>query len=290
MKDLSIITVTFQSQEYIDDLILSVITGIKGHTYEHFIVDNASTDGTPEFIEEKYAEQVTLIRLEKNFGFSYANNLALKRATGKMVLFLNPDMRLKEGLDNLIDWFEENPQVGIAGCKLLDREKEMLKISFPKPFPSLSKEILWLLRLNGFFSNTEDFEGEKEQFVDSIKGAFMLVKKELIQQLGWGFDPRYFLLFEDFDLCREAKRLGFQVAYTPQASCLDYNSRSFAKMPNEWIYRQCTRSLLIYFRKWHPWYEWIWIVLFIPIGYFLRIPVWGIKTSLKNILKKFSFS
>jgi len=98
----------------------------------------------------------------------------------------------------------------------------------------------------------------------------MLTRRTFLEQLGFAFDARYFLTYEDIDLCREAKRLGYKVMYYPAISCIDYNSKSFSQKPFLWIYRQVSRGMYLYFRKWGPRYVWIFIILFTPIGYFIR--------------------
>ena len=115
----------------------------------------------------------------------------------------------------------------------------------------------------------KDFNPNLEQEVDSVRGSFMLVRRELIEKLGWGFDPRYFFWFEDVDLCREAKRLGFKVVYTPIISCVDYFGQSFKQRTSIWKQKVFSRSMLTYFQKWEPWYKWIWIAVFRPVGIFL---------------------
>ena len=114
----------------------------------------------------------------------------------------------------------------------------------------------------------KDFNSDSEQEVDSVRGSFMLVRRELIDKLGWGFDPRYFFWFEDVDLCREAKRLGFKVVYTPIVSCVDYFGQSFKQRTSIWKQKIFSRSMLTYFQKWEPWWKWIWIAIFRPVGIF----------------------
>src|SRR3972149_11560503 len=94
--DLSIITVTYQSREYIDSCILSVLTHILNYSYEHIIVDNGSDDGTVEMIEAGYLNFVRLIKNCSNVGFAAANTFAVKEARGRYILFLDPDMQLYE--------------------------------------------------------------------------------------------------------------------------------------------------------------------------------------------------
>jgi len=115
----------------------------------------------------------------------------------------------------------------------------------------------------------KDMNSDVEQDVDSVRGSFMLVRRELLEKTGWAFDPRYFIWYEDVDLCREAKKYGYRVVYTPIISCVDYVGQSFKKRTTLWKQKQFTKSMLTYFKKWHSWYVWMWIGLFRPVGIFM---------------------
>ncbi|HSW86190.1 MAG TPA: glycosyltransferase family 2 protein [Rhabdochlamydiaceae bacterium] len=269
--DLSVITVTHHSKDYIEDQIFSLMMSCFRLRFEHIIVDNASMDGTPALIEERFSKQVTLIKNDQNVGFSKANNQALQIAKGRYLLFLNPDMCIKEGdLDTFIKWMDERPDVGLAGCKLLDPMGKECPDGQPRPFPRLGGSLLWLLRLDSQKKQKRPDVSPPEE-VEAVKGAFLLVRREVLEKLGWGFDPRYFLLFEDTDLCREVNRLGYKNIHYPNLACVDYVSRSFALKSGKWIYREFTKSMLAYFRKWHPWYQSMLIAMAIPIGLLLRL-------------------
>jgi GT2 family glycosyltransferase len=275
MIDLSVITVTHQSAQYIEEQVFSVVSGALKLSIEQIVVDNASSDGTLRIIEGLSHVLAKVIQNETNVGFSAANNQGLEHAKGRYILFLNPDMRIKEGsLDSLVEWMDRHLEVGIASCQLVDVLGRPLIMSYPRKLPVLGREILWLLRLDFLNSKSKVEIGSREQEVEMVKGAFMLVRRKLIQKLGFAFDPRYFLLYEDTDLCREAKRLGYKIYFHPQIQCVDFNSRSFAMKKGVWIYRCFSQSMLKYFRKWEPWYRWIWLLLLIPTGYLLRFPFW----------------
>lgn len=286
MIDLSIITVTHQSADCIEDCILSVISGALKIATEHFIVDNASTDATVALIENSCSSFVTLIKNEKNLGFSAANNQAVVHARGRYVLFLNPDMKVEEGsLDRIVEWIEGRSDVGIAGCKLIDPLGTLLVRRSPFFFPRLKESLCWLVCLI-FCEKHYEWRHTclEEKQVDVVIGAFMLVRKELIDQLGYAFDPRYFLTYEDTDLCKEAADLGYKVMYYPKIRCIDYGSLSFKKKNGLWIYRQLARGMYLYFRKWEPWYAWMCVALCIPVGYIVRYLLVKIASNKKEIL------
>lgn len=272
VMDLSVITVTHQSADYIEDLIVSVLTGALKVRCEHFIVDNASTDGTVERVEAHYAAYVTLIKNRENVGFSAANNQAYAQSRGRYVLFLNPDMKVESGsLDCLVEWMDgQDEKVAITTCKLVDPLGQLLIHRAPCRLPQFRRNILWLLSPIFCISREKWDHCEEPKEVEAVLGAFMLTRRAFLERLGFAFDPRYFLCFEDFDLCHEAKRIGYKVMYYPAVRCVDYNSRSFFQKPFLWIYAQVSRSMCVYFRKWGSWYMWICIALLTPVGYLVR--------------------
>lgn len=291
--DLSVITVTYQSKEYIDSAILSVVAATLHCSYEHIVVDNASTDETARFIEERYSNYVRLIKSKKNLGFAAANNLALAQAKGRYLLFLNPDCAIEQGrIDTLLSWLDQREEVGIVGCQLLSRDKMAHPALRPARFPTLGPYLPALLHLKPFFCTIHpsfsypQFDDEQIQEVESLRGSFLLVRRELLEKLGFAFDPRYFLLFEDLDLCREAKKAGYKVVYHPALTCVDYFGRSFATQSRADKYVHMARSFLSYTKKWHPLYHQIWIALLLGIGFLLRIPEWGMKKSLRALGKR----
>lgn len=275
MKDLSVISVTHQSALFIEDQVFSVKSGGLKLSLEQIIVDNASTDGTGDILDQLAQAGVKVIKNRENVGFSAANNQALSGAEGRYLLFLNPDMRVQEGsLDRLVEWMDHHSEVGISSCLLVDAMGRPLISSFPRPQPGLFRQILWILRLSYLCKSPKEEEWSTIKEAEMVKGAFMLVRRDVIERLGFAFDPRYFLLFEDADLCKEVRRLGYKIVFHPDIHCVDFNSRSFSLKSNEWIYRCFSKSMLAYFRKWYPLPCWIWIALFIPLGSLLRFPPW----------------
>lgn len=279
MIDLSIITVSYNSEHYIDRCILSVITHTLHCSYEHIIVDNASTDGTIELIETAYSSFVHLIKNKKNVGFSAANNQAAHRAQGRYLLFLNPDMELFDGyLDTLIEWMDHRPDVGLIGCKLLCAMKTPCTLLRPHQFFTVATCLGWILNMRSNLPHPKfsysDFDDDVEREVDIVRGSFMFVKKQIIDHLGFAFDPKYFILFEDLDLCREIKRLKFKIAYVPRVSCIDYHGRSFRQRTNAWRDLNLLHSFKTYALKWHNPLHQLWLPLAIFLGLILRIPRW----------------
>ncbi len=270
--DLSVITVTWNAADLITAQIASVRTGCEQTSYEQIVCDNGSSDATCDVVEQE-SPHVRLLRNQKNLGFSAANNRALEHASGEFVLFLNPDMRVSRGsLDTIVTWMRQHEDVGLASCKLVDEHDVLHPDAQPRRFPKAWEMIALILKLPHVFPKLLDgymmrgFDADVEQDVDSARGSFMIVRKKILDELSFGFDPRYFIWFEDVDLCREIQRLGYRVVHTPVISCVDYVGQSFKKRDTLWKQRNFTKSMLTYFQKWEPWYVWMWIALLRPFG------------------------
>lgn len=269
---LSIITVTWNSSEHIARQIASVQQAAKHIEFEHFVVDNNSSDATAQIIERQFP-QVKLIENIHNAGFGAAHNQVIGEVKGKYLLFLNPDMELApQSLDQLLVWAESQADFGIAGCKLVSPEGKMRDLHRPVKFPTLTQLILIIFKLAAVFPalakswNYSDEELTKDAQVDTVRGSFMLVKRELVERLGFAFDPRYFIWFEDVDLCQEAKRLNYKVLFTPIITCIDFAGQSFKKINQVRRQKQFLQSAVIYFKKWHPRYQSFILQVLSPIG------------------------
>ena len=284
--DLSVVTVTWNNEDQIKRQILSVISGCINISCEEIIIDNGSKDKTVKICERVRATRVgtgrdlsvqdlsfQIITNKNNHGFAAANNQGVEKAAGEFILFLNPDMQVEPGsLDVIVEWMRNNPEVGIVSPKLVDQNGKLNWNATPRRFPKVWEQLALILKLPHLFPkildkyHMKDFDPDLEQEVDSVRGSFMLMRRALVAKLGWGFDPRYFIWYEDVDICRECKKLGLKVMYTPVITCIDYVGQSFKKRTTLWKQKQFTKSMLIYFKKWEPGYKWIWIWLFRPVG------------------------
>jgi len=283
--DISIITVTWNNKENIKEQIESVKSACQKNSFEQILIDNGSTDGTVDFIVQNFPE-VKIIINKENLGFAAANNQGARIAQGGFLLFLNPDMRLEaDSLNKLIEWFRARPDVGLVGLKLTDENGNFNTCAAPRRFPTILNQLATIFfKIHRFCPSVlnnylmKDFNTEIEQEVDSVRGSFMLARRALIEKLGWAFDPRYFIWFEDVDLCREAKLLGYKVMYTPFISAVDFVGQSFKKQDTYWKQKNFTKSMLRYFQKWEPWYKWIWLGL----ARGLVLPVLWLREKIKK--------
>ncbi|HYE59688.1 MAG TPA: glycosyltransferase family 2 protein [Candidatus Kapabacteria bacterium] len=269
--DLSVITVTYNSKQYITKQIRSVISGCKHITFEHIIIDNASIDGTEKEVEKW--PSVQFVKQTENVGFAAANNKAAEIAKGSFLLFLNPDMIVQpESLDTLVQWMKDHPETGIASCRLVDSDGQLNEDARPRRFPTVWNQLAVLFKLphvlpatvNTYLYTDRDFSQEQE--VDTVRGSFFLMRRDIVSALGWAFDPRYIMWFEDVDTCREVWKRGWKVIFTPIITCVDHVGGSFRQRSPYVNQKQFTKSMLTYFQKWEPWYVWMWIAVARPIG------------------------
>lgn len=255
----SVVTVTWNSIETIEAQMRSLVQAAVSVSYEQIIVDNASSDTTIQTITNTHLP-CKVITLNKNKGFAAANNEALQYAQGQYVLFLNPDMELLPGaLDALVTAAEAHQNAAIVSGHLVNTNGIMDAHLRPRPFPRRRDMLIMLLKARQLFPHTvaeytnATFDETKEQVVDTVRGACMLVRRSFIDEIGFAFDPRYFIWFEDVDICREAKKRGLTVHYTPYAKVIDHVGQSFKKQKLFWKQKQFTKSMMQYAWKWgHP--------------------------------------
>ena len=272
--NLSIITVTWNNEKQLERQLKSVVSGCKNLEFEQIVVDNASADKTVEIV--KTMSNVKVIVNTENKGFSHANNQGVEISSGEYLLFLNPDMKVEEGsLDVIVDWLEKRKDVGIVSPRLVDENGKLNEDAKPRRLPRVWEQVALILKLPHIFPKMmdkylmKDFDGDKEQEVDSVRGSFMLMRREVVEKLGFAFDPRYYIWYEDVDICREVTKMGLKVMYSPVITAVDYVGQSFKAQESMWKQKNFTRSMLTYFQKWEAWYKWMWIWLARPIGILL---------------------
>ena len=223
MPDVSVVVVTYEGRELLRRC-LSALAGDEPHeaTRELIVVDQASTDGTAEWLRAEHPE-ARLVRLELNVGFGAGNNRGAAAADGRWLLLLNSDCFVDPGaIDELVRFGDARPQTGIVAPRLRFTDGRLQRSCrrFPSPY-RIATEYLYLRKLapgsavlNGFYCG--DFAHDAPRRVDWLTGACLLVRRELYERLG-GFDESFFMYSEEVDLCRRALDLGFETWFDPAA-------------------------------------------------------------------------
>ena len=232
MTDLSIIIVNYNVKQFLLNLIESIYKTAKSISFEIIVVDNASEDGSIETLQNNYPD-VHLIANKINVGFGAANNQAMQIAKGELLLLINPDTIVNEDtFTKMISFFKNNKEVGIAGCKVLNSDGTLqlaCRRSFPGPWTSFTKVIglSQLFPKSNLFAryNLTYLDENKTYEVDSVSGAFMMIRKEVYEKIG-GFDQQFFMYGEDLDFCYRAQKAGCKVYYVHSTEIIHYKGES----------------------------------------------------------------
>lgn len=200
---LSIIIVHYKDVRALKRCLRSVCRKVRGIQYEVLVVSNSSDDIT--FVEKDFgADKVFYIQNKRNIGFGAACNVGARRASGEVLFFLNPDCEITNHQTNyVVKFLLEDSKRGIVGAALFERtgNQERWSVGWePNVFHII---------LNNFFSNilSRHWLSKKKLQVDWVSGAAFFIRREDFLVFN-GFDERFFLYFEDVDLCRRIRKVG----------------------------------------------------------------------------------
>jgi len=225
-------------------------------TYEIFVVDNASSDGSVEMVEQEFPA-VHLIKNQENLGFSKANNQALVKASGRCLLLLNSDTRItNNAFYQMMQFMEMHPSIGMAGPQLLnpDDSHQYSCDYFPRhPFTLLRDSILDHWHPHNSITRTgkmRNWDYSKNFSVDYLIGAVLLVRGETFKQIG-GLDEQFFMYAEDIDWCYRSVQAGWQNYYLGETFVYHYNRGSSEKTAElaQRLTRLRTNSLVKFYKK-----------------------------------------
>ena len=229
---LSIIIVNYNVRDFLHHALVSLRKAMKGLRGEIIVVDNASDDGSIEMVRRRFPG-VQLIASKTNLGFARANNLGLKRARGKYLLLINPDTLVQEDtLRVMIKFFEDNPDVGLAGCKVLNPDGSFqlaCRRSFPRPWIAFTK----MVGLSALFPGSRLFgrynltylSPDETYELDAVSGSFMMIRREAYEHVG-GLDEDFFMYGEDLDWCYRIQQAGWKNYYVHSTQIIHYKGES----------------------------------------------------------------
>jgi GT2 family glycosyltransferase len=232
---ISVVIVSWNALKYLDECLDSLSRGIV-RPYEVLVVDNASSDGSPEMVERNYP-WVILIRSATNLGFSKANNIGIKQCRGTYIALINSDVNVFPScLDNLADFLDQNPSVGLVGPRVMygDRKQQ----SSCRHFPSLWNNFCEVFYLNRLFPRSRFFSGEHMFYfpydrtieVEVLVGCFIMARRRALDDFGL-LDENFFFYGEDLDWSRRCRQAGWKVMFYPGAECIHYCGGSSANDP-----------------------------------------------------------
>lgn len=237
MPKLSIIIVNYNTKNLTLDCIESTRKERSPLESEIIVIDNGSTDGSVEALRklQKKLSNLTLISNKVNLGFSKANNQGIKRATGKYILLLNSDTKVKRGaLVKMVRFAEETDDVGVVGARLLNPDGTLQASCYSFSVVSNAIREYWLGQRGAY--QKYKVTGSDPVTCDAIVAAAFLITPAALEKVGV-LDERYFMYNEDLDYCRRVWKAGLKVYYLPQAEVVHYHGESgkhLAGEANQW--------------------------------------------------------
>lgn len=228
--DVSAIIVSYNTRALLGQCLRSLLDQTRRLCVEVIVVDNGSSDGSVQAIEEEFPS-VSVIANGRNMGYAWANNQAIRASTGRFVLLLNPDtIVLERAIELMVKFMDAHPDAGACGCRLVYEDGSYQRSSHPLPsllsplyeYTGLFDRVPGLARL--LMPDWIDRPGETHD-AGYCSGACLLVPRRAIQQVGL-MDDRFFLYGEDVDWCKRMWQAGKKVVYLPDATVVHLEGRS----------------------------------------------------------------
>ncbi|MGQ9921891.1 MAG: glycosyltransferase family 2 protein [Desulfobacca sp.] len=258
---ISVIIVSYNTSQLLHACLTSLVEANSSHEVEIFVVDNDSRDDSVAMVRRHFP-QVRLIANRQNLGFAAANNQAYQEISGNYIVLLNPDARLQPGsLDRIVDFMEAHPEVGICGGRVVNSQGQLEPSA--RRFPNSLFKFLIISGLSDRFAHSRFFARADYKYfdhqtplaVDWVPGTFTILRRAMLDQIGF-FDDRFFLYYEETDLCLRAKRAGWQVYFFPGAevvhvggACSKTRKDLQLDLGGSQLLKFRLRSELLYFRK-----------------------------------------
>jgi GT2 family glycosyltransferase len=261
--DLSVVIVSFNTREVLRECLEAVARESADLRVQIIVVDNGSRDGSIEMLRADFPA-IELIASEENLGFGRANNLAFKRARGRYIVLLNSDAFLTpDALRLSVEHMDADPRVGLGGGRLVGRDGSWQPSA--RRFPTLTTDLFVYSGLADRYAHSRIFgcynrtwaDPMRAANVDWVPGAYSIIRAEALAA-AQPFDPRFFLYYEEVDLCRRIKAAGYTVWYWPDVVVIHIGGESSRQLKTLEMSRsgaQLTlwrmRSTLLYYRKHH---------------------------------------
>ena len=248
--DITAIVVNYDTPKFCNNAIESILTTSPNIIKEVIVVDNGSSDNSVELIKGKWGKRVLLIENKQNYGFAKANNQAMQIGKGRYFFLLNSDAEvIGNAVEKMVNFADENPNVGILGCKIVSDSGEQQISCWPTyGLGFLFSRALNLDRIvpNGMFGfpNIETYGKRNNNGpVEVVSGCAMLVRSSATAKVGF-FDEQFYMYCEDMDLCTRMRKAGFETYYLSDASVRHYyGGGTLANMRYEMLIEQ-SKSIL----------------------------------------------
>jgi GT2 family glycosyltransferase len=255
MHKLSVIIVSWNARGYLRDCLDSIYKTVGQMECEIIVVDNASTDGSPDMVAADFPK-VKLIRSSENLGFAKANNLGAKASSGSWLALVNSDVVLHPNcFQELVLFMDSNGDVGLVGPKILGGDGLLQRTC--RRLPTVWNTTCRMLALDVVFPRWSLFSGREMRHwkhdtmaeVEVLSGCFWLARREAVEKVGM-LDERFFFYAEDVDWCKRFREAGWKVVFMPHATATHFGGGSSSNAPLRYSI-ELLRANLIYWNKHH---------------------------------------
>ena len=227
--ELSIIIVNYKTKSLTLNCIRSIYQHLPTASFEIIVLDNGSRDNLESFIMQEFPD-IKFLEVGWNVGFARANNLGIQNAHGDFILLLNSDTRLMDDtLQSMLDFMQFHPEIGVLGPRHVDRNHSFVPSC--GRFPNFRREIIrkiihYRLSINDYqLRYFLDQKQSDQSIVDWVSGSCLLVRRKSLMDAGL-LDERFFMYFEDIDLCKRIQQKGWRIQYYPEKTILHYGGQS----------------------------------------------------------------
>lgn len=285
MIDLSIIIVNHNTKKLLADCLSSLRAQEEDLALQVVTVDNGSQDGSPEMVLRDFPN-VHLIRNETNEGFAKPNNQGLALARGRYCMLLNSDTIVKpRALKILVSFMDDHPDVGACGPRLLNSDGTLQRSC--REFPSLWRHFCDMSGLENLFPHSVfgsfevRFDHDRIAEVDQPMGAALLVRSEVIRQVGY-LDEQFKIYYNEVDWCKRIKNAGWKIYFVREAEIVHYGGKT-TEITNRSLeqFDEMTRNTIRYYEKHTGPVGLAGYRILLVAGFSVRVALWTILSMLK---------
>lgn len=266
--DISIIIVSWNTKDILLKCLQSLEQETKCLLTEIIVVDNCSTDGSPEAVKIAFPE-VKLIKNTSNLGFAKANNIGILNSSGRYICLVNSDVIVqKECFKPILEYMDDHPEIGILGPQVLNPDHTIQNSC--RRFPTLQNSLFGAFALQRIFQhshlagefNSNALPQDRPSNIDVIYGCFWMVNGKALDSVGL-LDDEFFIFGEDIDWCKRFWEAGYRVVYFPLVSVIHYSGASSSNSPVK-FYIEMQRARLQYWEKHSNFetYACSWLIMF----------------------------
>jgi GT2 family glycosyltransferase len=276
---ISVVIVVWNAQEYVLECLDSLQKHCSDVYTEVIVVDNCSTDGTPEMVTERFPE-FKLIRNPENLGFAKANNIGIAASSGDFVCLVNSDVKfIDDCISPMLNYLLLNPGVAMIGPKMLSADGEVRRstMRFPTPWSGFCRalgldKLFKGSRLFGGFMMS-DFDHQTTMPVEVLNGWFVIARRDAIQRVGT-LDPQFFMYGEDIDWCYRFRKDGNTIVFFGGSAAIHYGGASSSNAPIRFS-RELSYANLQLWKKHRGWIGATAFLLIIGIHHSVRLLGWA---------------